>query len=366
MNTQRIRYTQALLLAAVVAPVALFAADAATRPADAGPTRTMSGKLTAIDAAGGDLTLAWKHGKASAMELALKLDPKAEVQIDGKPARIADLKVGDTITVTGQAEGTGPDNKFVVRKIQSGAVATAAPSSAPAGVDPMVNHILDRLERRGDQIKDIETPIKFTKLDLVLEDKQVFEGILRFKQDKPNPRFFIRFDKFTQEGITRDKKEWHIFDGQWYIEARENTSTIVKRQIVRPGEEVNVFRIGQGPFPLPFGQKKAEILNYFDVKMLPPVAKDPPNTLHLECIPKSGTDMADKYGSVHFYIDPKLDLPVSVRTVEKGENNEVSAEFPADKIRLNTGMAGSELNLPDLPYQIDTVPLPAPAPAAAQ
>ncbi len=354
------------LVTFLLVPAAGWAAEATTRPvAAASGGRKLEGKVVSFDAATRELKIAWRHRSLREMEISLTLDPKAEVIVDGKPARPADLKPGMRIAATGQAQGLGKENRFVVSRIETKAATATATAPAASGIDPQVDQILDRLERKGDQVKDIETPIKFTKTDPVLEDKQIFEGILRFKEDKPNPRFFIRFDKFTQEGITRDRPEWHVFDGEWYIEAREKTHTIVKRQIVRPGEQVNVFRIGQGPFPLPFGQKKADILKYFDVKLVSPTEKDPPNTVHLECTPKAGTDMAEKYGSVHFNIDKQLDLPVVVRTVEKTENVEVKAEFPADKIRINTGMAASELNLPELKgYQVDTVPLVGPEQAA--
>jgi len=337
-----------------------IASEAAAQP---GP-RTLQGTVVAVDRASGEMKLAWRHRGASELEIVVKLAPDAEVRIGETPAKPADLKPGDRVTVTGEARGTDRDNHFLVSRVAVEPVtASGGPDTAPApaDVDPEVNRILDRLESKGGQIKDIETPIRFTKIDPVLEDKQVFQGLLRYKEDQPNPRFFIRFDKFTQEGITREQPEWHLFDGQWYIEARQRTNTIVKRQIVRPGEEINVFRIGQGPFPLPFGQKKAEILKYFDVKLLPPAQGDPAGSVHLECTPKPGTDMADKYGSVHFYVDRRLDLPVTVRTVEKSENVEVMAEFPADKIRINIGMAAGHLDLPELKgFQIDTVPLPAP------
>lgn len=361
MTTSRYGYL-ALLTTLLSSSAASWAAET-TAPPPVSTARPLVGKIVAFDPATGELKLAWRHRSLREMEILLTVDPKAEIIIDGKPARPADLQPGQRITATGRAEGIGADNRFVVTRIETAAATATATAPAATGIDPRIDEILDRLERKGDQVKDIETPIKFTKIDPILEDKQVFEGILRFKEDTPNPRFLIRFDKFTQEGIAREKTEWHVFDGQWYIEAREKTSTIVKRQIVRPGEQVNVFRIGQGPFPLPFGQKKAEILKYFEVKLVPPGEKDPPNSVHLECTPKPGTDMAEKYGSVHFHIDKRLDLPVVVRTVEKTENVEVSAEFPADKIKLNTGMAASELNLPELKgYQVDTVPLPGPDP----
>jgi len=239
--------------------------------------------------------------------------------------------------------------------------ASAPVASAPAAVDPEVERILDRLERRGAEIRDIETDLTFVKTDPVLEDTQKFTGTLLFRQDTPNPRFLIRFDRFEQEGVVRDKREWHAFDGTWYTEARESTRTIVRRQIVRPGEAVEVFRLGQGPFPLPFGQKKAEILAHFRVRILPAAPDDPPDTVHLECTPIPGTQMAEKYGTVHFLIDRRLDLPVRVRTVEKAEGYEIAASFPAAGIRVNRGLPAGALSLPDLPdFQVDTVPLPPP------
>jgi len=365
MRNAMIRYSLVAMIALSGLRAGSVAAQTTTRPAGETGTRTLQGKVISFDAATGDLKLAWRHrGGHGQMEIVVKVDSQAQILAGGNPATRADLQPGIQVALTGQSKGTGVNNHFLVSKVEITGPAATAPAQATTGVvhpDPQVNDILDRLERK--KIEDVETPIRFTKIDPILEDKQVFQGILRFKQDQPNPRFFIHFDKFTQEGITREKLEWHVFDGQWYIEARQNTNTIVKRQIVRPGEEINVFRIGQGPFPLPFGQRKADILKYFDVKLVPATDKDPANSVHLECTPKPGTDMAEKYGSVHFYIDKRSDMPVTVRTIEKNENVEVMAEFPPDQIKLNTGMAASHLNLPDLPsYQVDTIPLPAPGP----
>lgn len=238
-----------------------------------------------------------------------------------------------------------------------------AVSTAPSRrIEPAVDAILSRLEKKGDQLQKLEAAIVYTKIDPILEDEQTYSGILRFKQDKPNPVFFIRFDQFKQEGVVRKSKQWHVFDGQWYIEARENTKTIVKKQIVRPGETLEVFKIGQGPFPLPFGQKKADILKHFDVKLVPPQTGDPKNADHLLCMPLPGTKLADKYDVIHFYIDRTLDLPVRVQTTEKQdgqEGNKIIASF--DKVKVNPALSGDALKLPELrDYQIDTEPLPPP------
>jgi len=240
------------------------------------------------------------------------------------------------------------------------ATATAsAPATRPAPLDPAVERILDRLEKRT--VTDLEGEIVYIKRDPILEDEQKFQGVLLFLQDKPNPRFFIRFDRVVHEGITQEKKEWHVFDGEWYIEARERTETITRRQIVRPGEKLDVFQLGQGPFPLPFGQKKENIVKHFAVKLVPSRPDDPKGTKdtdHLECTPLPDTEMDRKYGKVHFYIDRVLDLPVCVQTVEKEEGKEITATFSS--IKVNKGLAASRLNLPDLKYEPTTIPLPEP------
>ncbi|MHC4443456.1 MAG: hypothetical protein ACYTF1_00550 [Planctomycetota bacterium] len=246
-------------------------------------------------------------------------------------------------------------------------VEAAGPASGPASrpsatrpvrLDPAIEKILDRLERK--EITDIETPITYIKTKPLLDDVQTYEGILRFRAGKPNPRFLIRFDKFIQEGIGSKEKQWHAFDGEWYIEVREKTESINKTQIVRPGEKLDVFKIGKGPFPLPFGQKKKDILDHFTVKLIRPnPKKDPPDTDHLECTPLLGTELAKKFGTVHFYIHRKLDLPVCVRTVEKQEGVQVEASFLPDKIAINKGLSADKLKHPEpRGYEISTHTLP--------
>jgi hypothetical protein len=226
-------------------------------------------------------------------------------------------------------------------------VTTTAPATRPVKADPKIEAILDRLERQGEKIQNIKSKILYMKKDLALESVQKYGGILRFMKAEPNPRFFICFDRFQHDALESDLKKWHVFDGEWYIEASERTRQIVKRQVVRPGEPCEAFRIGQGPFPLPFGQKKKDILRHFSVKLIPPEKDKDKKVDHLECTPREGTELAKRYAAVHFYIDRELNLPVRVHTVDKEELTEITAIFPRKSIQINTGMAASKLNLPE-------------------
>ena len=236
------------------------------------------------------------------------------------------------------------------------------PGSQPAPLDPAVEKILDRLESKN--VHDVQADLLYVKKDPLINLEQKYKGILRFIEDKPSPRFLIRFDQNTVEGVVEKEKEWHVFDGRWYTEARERTKAIIKREVVKPGDKgaEDLFRIGKGPFPMPFGQKKDEIVRHFTIKLVPAAPGDPPNTDHLECTPIPGTDMDRRYGKVHFIIDRTLDVPVRLTTVAKEDNQEISATFT--NVKLNKGMAASEVNLPSLSgYQVTEEPLDGPAPA---
>jgi hypothetical protein len=127
--------------------------------------------------------------------------------------------------------------------------------------------------------------------------------------------------------------------------------------VLRPEENREVFRLGQGPFPLPFGQKKADIVKHFTVKLIAPEPKDPPESDHLELSPLPGTEMNKKYEKVHFFIDRKQSLPSRVQTVEKESGDEITATFSNSK--LNQGLPGSKLELPGLAdYSISEDRLP--------
>jgi hypothetical protein len=319
----------------------------ATRPAE----RVLNGTLKSIDPATGEVKLIWRHSRQRGeLEFLAWLDAHAQVTVNGKPATLSDAKPGDRVTFTGQAKPVGHNLRFTISRMD----VHRQPASRPSGAET-AEGVLDRLDRKGHELHDIQAKITFTRNDPVRQDKQVHQGILRFKDGKPNPRFFIRFDKLAQEGATRADPEWYVFDGQWSVEAREKTKTMVRRQVVRPGEPVSVFFLGEAPFPLPFGQKKSQIEKLFDVRLTPSRPNDPPNSVRLECTPKAGTNLENKYGRIDLCVDKQLDLPVRVSAIEKPINIEITADFPARSIEINQGLPGGKLDLPELKdYKVET------------
>jgi len=240
----------------------------------------------------------------------------------------------------------------------SGVPATAPTSGPMHALDPKLEAILDRLERAGQAIHDLRVPVRYQVDDLIIGDTLVKTGEVLFRKEKPNAKFLIRFDETRQEDVRDRSKQWHLFDGRWYVEAQEKTKTIIRREIVPPGKKIDPFRIGQGPFPLPFGQKKQDILTHFVVRLVPPKPGDPPRTDHLVCIPREGSSMADRYRRLEFFVSRKVDLPVRIVAEMKNEDKRIMVDFPGLEDRdkhINTGLPGSAVTERAIPKRSDWV-----------
>lgn len=223
----------------------------------------------------------------------------------------------------------------------AGAVAMQPDDAAAAArVSPEVESILDRLEQAGEKVKDLKADINYVVVDTLIDDKQTKPGHLKYREATPNAQFYVEFTGLDQGGVIIDKKEWYVFDGRWLIEAREATRQVIKREIVAEGERIDPFRLGEGPFPLPFGQKKQEILENFAVELAPRAAGDPPNADHLRCVPLADTQMAEEYTQLDLYVDSRLDLPTKIVADAKKDNKRITVTFA--RMQLNTGIPGSD------------------------
>ena len=219
------------------------------------------------------------------------------------------------------------------------------PLVVPVPVDAKVETILDRLEQRGATVGDLTSQVSWTIEDTRVFENTTKEGTLRFLKRKPHPVFRVDFDRLLDsDGTEKNRKETHVFDGRHYIEAKAFTKTVIRREIVREGDEVtNPFELGAGRFPLPFGQKKADILKHFVVELVAAKRGDPANCDHLKCVPRPASHLAEDYRELHFYVHRRIELPVRVVAHQKKDGKVITVDFK--KMKLNTGLAGSRLEL---------------------
>ncbi len=257
----------------------------------------------------------------------------------------------------------------------AGAAASGPAASRPAAAsqpaadavvlssgDAAVDAILDRLESKGKAIRDLRAKVKKDQIDTFpVKEVRTNEGVLLFRRFDANPKFLIRFDRYVAAGIVREgpeNREWFVFDGQWLIERQDKAKIIHKRQVLAAGEHLDVFKLGQGPFPMPIGQSRRDMLTHFSITRGAAAGKDDPAGCdHLVCAVRKGSDLAETYKTVEFFVDRALDLPVRIRA-ERAKDETVVVVTLID-VKLNTGMAASEFEIP-LPkdYQLTVDPLP--------
>src|SRR5262249_30254951 len=148
----------------------------------------------------------------------------------------------------------------------------------------------------------------------------------------------IRFDQRIEGGIVKEDKTWFMFDGEWLIEKSDKTHQVKKKQLVPAGQKIDVFKLGKGPFPMPFGQSRQDMLVHFTITRAPAAKDDPPNTDHLVATPKSGSGELERFKVLHFYIDRKLDLPVLIAGEQKPQNgDETLTRARFENVEINKG-----------------------------
>ncbi len=201
---------------------------------------------------------------------------------------------------------------------QSGANAQADDSPA---ADP-VHEWLDRLEKAGRQLQTYQADVIYDREQGLLGDRVIRTGSITYHAGPP-PRFAVRFDKVVIGAELRDRPRHYIFDGTWLVEKHSDQKVFIKRQIVPPGQTFDPFELGSGPFPLPLGQKRDEVLRLFSAELIAPGEDDPPDSLHIRLEPRIDEQTGkprSRFEQVDLLYDRKTLLPIRVTTLDDSHN----------------------------------------------
>jgi len=249
-------------------------------------------------------------------------------------------------------------HRNITRQTVAGMILTLAAGVAACGqqspegpgtaspLDPRVDKILTRLEQR--EVHDLRAKVRW-ELKYVIEEEEEPNrkfGTIWYKQVEPVAKFKVHFDAKISGNRKRKLDEEHLFDGRWYVELQSRTKTVTRREIRREGESSNPYKLGEGAFPLPFGQKKADILAEFKVRLVPEKKTDPPQTDHLHLVPQPGTNTGRTYKTLDFWVARGGDhagLPVKVVAGKKDGTGAVNSyiEITFSNIELNSGFSDS-------------------------
>jgi hypothetical protein len=210
--------------------------------------------------------------------------------------------------------------------------------------DSSIDNILDVLHDDGVGLKDFTANLKLTEEDAAAGDSTSRTGVVYYqKQSDGNARIHVLFDTQTSGGATSQQKIEYLLADGWLTDRDYSRKTEIVRQVLKPGEKIDLLKLGEGPFPLPIGQTKEDVYKQFDVTK-PPAAKDDlANSLHLQLKPKAGTQFADKFSSIDVYVDLKSGFPARIVTID--DNQTIIRTTDLDVTSRNADIGDKQFNL---------------------
>jgi hypothetical protein len=138
--------------------------------------------------------------------------------------------------------------------------------------------LLLALEAADEDLHRLEADINYVRTFEIQGDSQRRVGKLYFTSDPPAQeggpplrRFGVSFSLLVLGDRVDEVSQVLVFDGQWFVEKHpdETPPRFVKRQVARPGDRFDPLRLGEGPFPIPIGQRREDILDRFEAELLP-------------------------------------------------------------------------------------------------
>lgn len=218
-----------------------------------------------------------------------------------------------------------------------------APAAAPAA-DSSVDSVLDALDQRGQGLKSFDANVRLTETDESTQLSSTRTGHVWF-QKKPadDARLRVLLDKREDKTKIVNEKIEYLLDGGWLDDRDYNKRIEVRRQILKPGEKMNLLKLGEGPFPLPIGQKKEDVKKLFDVTKVKPDKDDPAGTVHLLLKPIKGSQFSRKFSAIDVWVDTKTSMPRRIDTLDVKETTTRSTEL--NDVRINPDLTDKDFEL---------------------
>ncbi len=119
----------------IIGVVLVLVIGSKMRSSDKPKEREIEGTITAVNVSLRTASVEFVHPKTGqTMTISSEIPPDCDIQIDGKPAQLEDVRVGESARVVGTMQ---KDKSVTVRAVRitrtTGTVPAAAPATRPAG-----------------------------------------------------------------------------------------------------------------------------------------------------------------------------------------------------------------------------------------
>ena len=222
----------------------------------------------------------------------------------------------------------------------------AAPTMAAQSKFETPEAMLDALEKAGDTISTFRANVIYDRVDAVSENRERRTGQIVLTQkagELKSRKLAIMFDQLIDaSGHATTERQRFVFDGGWLFEFDDQRHQLIARELVPPGEQLDPLRIGEGPIPIPIGQKKEQVFQRFEVKFaaqpVEPLLKRLENIQGLALHPKKNTGVDPDLGDICVWYDLATLMPVAVKAMTKGGDEKI---LLLTKIEVNKALDDS-------------------------
>ena len=263
---------------------------------------------------------------------------------------------------------------------QSAQTAAGSPTTGPAALtkDSSIDELLDALDRAGTDLQSLKATVVLNDIDDVTGDSTSRPGEVLLQRDGEVVKFRAVFKGVIVElpngktGLREERKEYVLRDGE-LIDRNYKTRTEVRRKLPPQEGKRDLLKLGEGPFPLPIGQRAEDVHRQFAVVEVDPADEEQnmfgveaaPNTRRLRLTPKPGTPLAKSFSWIEIDVSLEDGMPRKVITLNPEGNAarvtdfvrkpEVNKPIPADAFDLEPVDRGQwdviieELETPEAP-----------------
>ena len=224
----------------------------------------------------------------------------------------------------------------------------AAAQSRPLSGDSSVDDVLNALDARGRNLRAFVADVKLTEIDEATQLESERTGKVWYQKQGDDDRIRVTFDKKAEGKYLKNEKIEYLLDDGWLVDRDYRRSVQVKRQVLRPGEKINLLKLGEGPFPLPIGQPKEQVHKEFEVTRGGLVEGDPKGTVHVTLKPRPETRLAEKFNVIDVWVDPRTNMPVRIEALDVNETTRRQTDLTNIKVNPEPALGDRDFVLPNV------------------
>lgn len=214
--------------------------------------------------------------------------------------------------------------------------------------DGSVDAVLEVLDARGRSLNQFVADVTLTETDEATQIDSQRTGRVWYHKRQGNDRIRVTFDKKAEGKFDKAEKIEYLLDSGWLTDRDYRRSIEVKRQVLRPGEKINLLKLGEGPFPLPIGQPKEEVRKEFEVSKGDPAFEGPKGTSHVALKPREGTRLARKFTQIDVWVDPQNQMPVRIEALDANGTTRRTTELKNIRVNPEPALGEADFALPKI------------------